>query len=281
MPVKINFALNHITTPRLDSRAFLNLAAGLGCGGVELRNDLADKGLSSAAFLDGEAPGVIGDYARSKGLRLFGLSEAYVFNSWSDPMRAKIQLLIDQAKEAGAESISLIPRNDEPRYAEGERDAELRRSLDEILAMLDKSGMVALIEPLGFVTSSLRRKADAVAAIEAVGGKAHLKLVHDTFHHYLAGESDYFPEYTGIVHFSGVIDPSLMPEDMQDVHRIIVDDRDRLENVGQIGALLGLGYTGAFSFELFSPDVHALSDHEGVLRKSMDFVRSRIIQKAA
>ena len=281
MAGRIDFALNHMTAPRLSSRAFLDLAASLGCAGVELRNDLADKKLTDAPFFDGEAPAAVGAYAREKELRLLGLSEVYGFNAWSDAVRAKVRLLLDQAVQAGAESISLIPRNDAPTYAEGERDAALRRSLSEILPMLDATGMVALVEPLGFPTSSLRRKADAVAAIRAVGGEGRFKLVHDTFHHRLAGETEFFPEHTGIVHISGVADPSLDPEAMQDGHRILVDSHDRLGNVEQIRTLLGRGYEGMFSFEPFSPEVHALADPAGALGKSMDFLRERVAEKAA
>jgi 2-keto-myo-inositol isomerase len=281
MAAQLTFALNHMTAPRLDCRAFLDLAASIGCIGVELRNDLADKGLTEASFFDGEAPGAIGPYARSKGLRLLGLSEAYGFNAWSDAMRAKVQLLIDQASDAGAESISLIPRNDAPHYAPGERDEALRRSLGEILPMLDKVGLVALIEPLGFISSSLRRKADAVAAIEAVGGQARYRLVHDTFHHHLAAETELFPDHTGIVHISGVVDPALRPDEMQDGDRILVDRRDRLGNVGQIGALLDRGYRGAFSFEPFSPEVHALVDPARAIEESMDYIRAHLARRAA
>lgn len=272
----MKFALNHMATPRLDCRAFLDLAATLGCVGVELRNDLADKKLTEALFFDGEAPATIGGYARSKGLRLLGLSEVYGFNAWSDAIRAKVELLISQAKEAGAESISLIPRNDAPSYAAGERDEALRRALGEILPMLDRAGLIGLIEPLGFVTSSLRRKADAIAAIEATGGQARFRLVHDTFHHHLAGETDFFPDYTGVVHISGVVDPGLRPEDMQDGHRILVDGRDRLGNVDQIRILLDRGYTGAFSYEPFSSDVHRLANPAEAIGKSMDFIRGSL-----
>jgi 2-keto-myo-inositol isomerase len=261
-----------MTAPRLDCRRFLDLAASLGCVGVELRNDLADKKLSGAAFFDGGAPEAIGDYARSKGLRLLGLSEAYGFNSWSEPMRAKVQLLIDQAKASGAESISLIPRNDAPDWSDAERIAALRGAIAAILPMLDKAEMVALIEPLGFTTSTLRSKAEAVEAIAGEGGIGRFKLVHDTFHHHLAGGGPVFPEHTGIVHISGVIDPALKPDEMQDGHRILVDARDRLGNVEQIRVLTQAGYTGAFSYEPFSPLVHALTDPETAIRESFDFI---------
>jgi 2-keto-myo-inositol isomerase len=268
----IKFALNHMTAPGLDCRRFLDLAASLGCVGVELRNDLADKKLSGADFFDGQAPQAIGGYARDKGLRLLGLSEAYGFNTWTEPMRAKVQLLIDQAKASGAESISLIPRNDAPKWSDAERITALRGAIAAILPMLDKADMAALIEPLGFTTSSLRSKAEAVEAIEAEGGLARFKLVHDTFHHHLAGGGEIFPEHTGIVHISGVVDPALTPEEMQDGHRILVDARDRLGNIEQIRALMKAGYAGAFSYEPFSRLVHALADPQAAIRESMNFI---------
>jgi 2-keto-myo-inositol isomerase len=205
----LEFALNHISAPRLTCQEFIDLAQRQGCVGVELRNDLADKRLCERAFFDGESPRAIGEFARSKGVRLLGLSEVYAFNRWSDEIRAKVERLINEAQASGAESISLIPSND-GRSESGEARLEnLRNALSRILPMLDGTNLIALVEPLGFATSSLRRKREAIAAIEAVGGKSRYKLVHDTFHHYLAGETEFFPDWTGIVHISGVVDPSL------------------------------------------------------------------------
>jgi 2-keto-myo-inositol isomerase len=276
MTGELNFALNHMSVPRLDSRSFIDLAATLGCVGVELRNDLADKKLTDRAFFDGESPEAIGDYVRTMDLRLLGLSEAYGFNDWSDAMHAKVALLIDQAIASGAESISLIPRNDGVPMSDSARLENLRVSLREILPLLDRADMIAFVEPLGFRSSSLREKSEAVEAIEAVGGTGRYRLVHDTFHHHLAGGGAYFPEHTGIVHISGVVDPSLAPDDMQDAHRILVDGDDRLGNVEQIRDLLAAGYRGAFSYEPFAQSVHELADIEGALRQSMDFIASRI-----
>ena len=218
----------------------------------------------------------IGDYARQKGLRLLGLSEVYGFNAWTDAMRAKVRLLIDQAKDSGAESISLIPLNDAPKLTDAERASALQEALTEVLPMLKSANLTALVEPLGFLSSSLRHKSEAIDAIEAVGGQGHFKLVHDTFHHHLAGETEFFPEYTGIVHISGVVDPALKPEDMQDGHRILVDSHDRLGNIDQIRALIDAGYAGAFSYEPFSQLVHAFSDPEKEMRASMDYIRAAV-----
>ncbi len=276
MADKTKFALNHMTTPRLDSRELIDLAAKLGCIGVELRNDLADKGLATREFFDGERPMEIGEYARGKGVRLLGLSEAYGFNRWSETMKDKISLLIAQAKESGAESISLIPSNDGAEQPSERRLSDLRNALATIMPMLEEADLVALVEPLGFTTSSLRLKREAVDAIEAVNGKGRFRLVHDTFHHFLAGETEYFPEWTGIVHISGVVDPMLAPEEMQDGHRILVDEADRLGNVEQIKMLEAMGYKGAYSYELFATSVHADPTIEASLRQSMEFIGAAV-----
>ncbi len=102
------------------------------------------------------------------------------------------------------------------------------------------------------------------------------KLMHDTFHHHLAGETEFFPEWTGLVHISGVTDPSVAVDDMLDAHRVLVDGEDRLENIAQIKTLLELGYTGPFSFEPFAEEVHALADPEAALATSITHVKSAL-----
>lgn len=272
----INFALNHMTAPQLNSRELIDMAAKLGCIGVELRNDLADKGLTTREFFDGDKPAAVGEYARGKGIRLLGLSEAYGFNRWSDAMNEKIKLLIGQAKEAGAESISLIPSNEGAKETDEKRLSDLRSALALILPMLEEEDLIALVEPLGFTTSSLRRKREAIEAIEAVGGKNRFRLVHDTFHHHIAGETEFFPEWTGIVHISGAVDPTLTPAEMQDGHRILVDQTDRLRNVEQLKTLAAMGYEGAYSYEPFGASVHADSKIEASLEVSMRFLKEAI-----
>jgi 2-keto-myo-inositol isomerase len=122
----------------------------------------------------------------------------------------------------------------------------------------------------------LRRKHEAVDAFEAVGGEAHYKLVHDTFHHHLAQESEFFPQATGIVHISGVVDPKLSVDQMRDEHRILVTPEDRLGNIVQITSLLGAGYSGAFSYECFAPSVHANVNLEQDLKASFAFMQTAI-----
>jgi 2-keto-myo-inositol isomerase len=63
---------------------------------------------------------------------------------------------------------------------------------------------------------------------------------------------------------------------MLDPHRVLVDGRDRLENVRQIRELLARGFDGPFSFEPFAPEVHELADPEAALRASIDYVRAQV-----
>lgn len=263
-PAPLPFVLNHITAPNLSWRECLALASRLGCVGVEFRNDLARP------LFDGEGPEVVAEVARAHGLRIVGLSQVYPFNAWSDDIRARVASLIAVAKACGAETISLIPRND------GQPADDLRVALREIAPMLAEADLVALVEPLGFERSSLRSKADTVEAFESLGVTRHFKLVHDTFHHHLAGGGEIFPAYTGLVHISGVTDPSLPVTAMRDDHRVLVDADDRLGNCEQIAALRAAGYGGAISFEAFSPEVHVRPDLEDALRRSMDFIAARV-----
>ena len=227
----VKFAINHMTAPRLDWRALMEMAGELGCVGVEFRNDLG------RALFEGFSADTVSEQMQKAGLRTVGLSQVYPFNDWSEAIRHEVAGLITTAQDLEAETISLIPRNDGTKIG----GDVLRTALREILPMLQEAEMVALVEPLGFERSSLRTKAETIEAIEAVGGKAHYKIVHDTFHHTLAGETEYFPDYTGIIHVSGVTDPGLTVGQMEDEHRVLVTSDDRLGNIEQIAALLAAG----------------------------------------
>ncbi len=270
----MDFALNHMTVPRLRWSELLNLAARLGCVGVEFRNDL------SKPLFSGERPESVAQAARDAGLRILGLSQVYPFNQWSDAIRNEVSALILIAKACGAETISLIPRNDGLGAGIGERQANLRLALREIKPMLADAGITALVEPLGFERASLRQKREAIDAIEAIGGQTEFRIVHDTFHHFLAGERELFPEWTGIVHISGVTDPSITPQQMEDEYRVLVDAHDRLGNLAQLRALKAAGYSGPISFEAFSPEVHAIADPAHNLAASIEFIKKQLEAKS-
>jgi 2-keto-myo-inositol isomerase len=271
----VSFALNHMTVAHASYADLVGIASRLGCVGIEVRNDLPGP------LFDGMDPAEAGAMARDAGLRLLAVAEVKRFNDWSDEKRTEALALMGIARAAGAEAVSLIPRNDNQGMGNGERQANLRIALRELKPMLEDHGLVGLVEPLGFEICALRHKSEAVDAIEALGAAGTFRLVHDTFHHHLAHGGPIFAGHTGIVHISGVTDPDLGLSEMGDVHRVLVDERDRLGNLDQIAALQAAGYAGPVSFECFAPSVHASSDPEADLGASMDFIRSRLAAKAA
>ena len=173
----MDFALNQKTASRLDFAAFLDLAADLGCVGVEPRNDLGRP------LFDGIAPGRAAEMARERGLRLLGLSEVYPFNDWNAERRAAVAALIEAAEAAGAETISLIPARRCPRPGPAARAAALRAVVAEIAPMLAGTRVVALLEPIGFTTCSMKFQREAAAAIESLDLGDRFGIVHDTFQH--------------------------------------------------------------------------------------------------
>ena len=259
----IHFALNHMTVARLSFRELVALSKSLGLVGIEVRNDLPQP------LFDGMDPAEGGAHVRENGLRLLAVAEVKRFNDWSADKEAEALALMKIAQAAGAEAVSLIPRNDNQGMGNGERQANLRVALKALKPMLEDHNLVGMVEPLGFEICALRYKAEAVEGIEAVGGKV-FKLVHDTFHHTLAHGGPLFPEHTGIVHVSGVVDQEVGVNDMRDPHRVLVTPQDRLGNVEQIAALQAAGWNGPVSFEAFSPEIHALQDPATALRASMD-----------
>lgn len=271
----VQFALNHMTVARLSFRDLVALARGLDCVGVEVRNDLPQP------LFDGMDPAEGAALLRENGLRLLAVAEVKRFNDWSSEKGAEALALMKVARAAGAEAVSLIPRNDTMGMGNGERQANLRVALKALKPMLEDHGLVGMVEPLGFETCALRYKSEAVEGIEAIGGKGRFKLVHDTFHHTLAHGGPLFPDHTGIVHVSGVIAQDVGLSGMRDPHRVLVTKGDRLGNVDQIAALQAAGWSGPVSFEAFSPEVHALADPAGALAQSFDVIREGLAALAA
>jgi 2-keto-myo-inositol isomerase len=251
------------------------IAAELGCVGIEVRNDLDHP------LFDGQSPEAAAAELRSRGLRLLSVAELRRFNEWNDDRAAEALDLIDIASRADAEAISLIPRNDNGGLGNGERQANLRVALRELKPMLDAAGLLGFVEPLGFQSSSLRFKSEVAEVIDAMEASSTFRLIHDTFHHHIAGGGPVLAGHTGLVHISGVTDGDVAASDMTDAHRVLIDRRDRLANLDQIAALMAGGYDGPVSFEAFAPEVHSLVDPKTALAASMEFIRAEVHTHAA
>lgn len=275
MATGLTFALNHMCAPALSLDRFFMLAAGIGALAVEIRNDIEGQ-----AILDGAAPAAVRAAAERAGVSILSINALQRFNDWNEARAREAEALVAYAAACGAAALVLVPTNDGSGGADGERQASLRRALKALAPLLQDAGVVGLVEPLGFETSSLRSKAEAVNAIDAIGGRATFRLVHDTFHHHLAAEREFFPALTGLVHISGIVDPALAAADMRDAHRVLIDRHDRLGNIVQIKALTGGGYRGPVSFEPFAASVHGLDDIGAALDASMRFIRSETAREA-
>lgn len=265
------FALNHMVAPSLSFAELLKVGHAVGIRQFEIRNDLEGN-----AILDGTSPEAIRAQALAEGAVLLSINALQRFNDWNEAREREATELADYAAACGAKALVLVPVNDGTGQRDGERQESLKKALGALKLILEQAGLIGLVEPLGFQICSLRSKKEAAEAIAAVGGANRFKLVHDTFHHVLAGEPEIFPQLTGLVHISGVDDPQVAIDDMRDPHRVMVTENDRLDNVGQIHSLLVAGYSGPFSFEPFSPSVHASADVEGIVRASVEYVRQKL-----
>lgn len=272
---KPQFALNHMSAPSLGLDAFFDLAVSLGVGAVEIRNDLQGR-----PILDGTKATAVREAAARCDLRIISINALQRFNAWNDERAREARELIDYAADCGAEALVLVPVNDGTGRADGERRANLSAALQALAPMLQAAGVKGLVEPLGFEQSSLRFKSEAVEAIRSLDLAPTFSLVHDTFHHHLAGERDIFPDLTGLAHISGVNDETLPVSEMRDSHRVLVDAHDRLGNIDQIEALTDRGYAGYLSFEPFADTVHQSPDIAAELHGSMDYVRTALAARA-
>ncbi|MBC9245186.1 TIM barrel protein [Paracoccus sp. 11-3] len=258
----MRFAINHISAPRLALADFFAMCRRLGVHEVEIRNDIPD-------VLSAMTPQAVRAEAAAQGITILSINALYPFNRWSGDLPDRAQRMADYAAECGARALVMCPLNDGTAIAH----SQVVTALDALVGVLKDRGLTGLVEPLGFPISSLRLKSEAIAAMTEADENGVFALMHDTFHHHLSGETQIYPHRTGLVHISGVTDPGLDVARMLDAHRVLVDEDDRLDNLGQIRALLAGGYDGPFSFEPFAESVHALDNPEAALRASMDVIR--------
>ena len=272
----LRFALNHMVAPQLDLRAFFALARQVGVTDVEIRNDVAGQ-----PIIDGTSAARVKSLAEEAGVTIITINALQKFNRWDAAREKEAAALAQYAHDCGAKALILVPVNDGTGRGEGERQGNLRFALKGLRPILKDSGIIGLVEPLGFEHCSLRLKREAAETVAAIDGYGTFMMTHDTFHHYLAGDPEIFPSLTGLVHISGVVDPKLATGEMRDAHRVLVDGRDRIGNIEQVGALTEAGYDGPISFEPFAEELRRLPDPARAIRESMEFISQILASKAA
>jgi 2-keto-myo-inositol isomerase len=271
-------SLNRILFPGLSLEEFFKSSSDMGLNKVELRNDLPGIGI-----IDPYSPKQVKDLTEKYHIRILTINALQKFNLGEvlPTVLEELKELISLSVSINCEAIVLVPNND----ANDKRDSEI--IMKETVAALKAFGplfkdsaIFGYIEPLGFMECSLRSKVTAMQAIQA-SGCGNYKVVHDTFHHHLGPDTDdtldndYDISYTGLIHVSGV--ESDIPSDKyKDDHRILITDKDRLQNLEQIELLIKKGYQGNISFEPFAKGVQTMDVEalKAAINKSIDLIIS-------
>lgn len=272
MPQAIHFAINRICAARMPLSAFAAMARHLGVDTIEIRNDL-----DGVETRDGSSPETIAAITRHHGLTIRTINALQRFDRFDTIRAGEAAALIRFAAACGAQAVVLCPTNDrsDTRAFEQRHDA-LVHALSRLLPMLTDHGLTGLLEPLGFAECAMRRKSQAVRAMRELGSPPSLALVHDSFHHHLAGDDALFPQMTGLVHVSGVDDASVPVDALRDPHRVLLGPQDRLGNVAQLRALLDAGYSGVVSFEPFADSIITAPDIAQRLARSMAYLSAAV-----
>lgn len=268
-----SLCLNRIIKPQLPLEEFLKFTADLGIKYVELRNDFTDKGV-----LGGLSDAVLQKAFKDTAIKALTINALYPFEDVKALKQniEKLKGLIAEAKRIDCPQIVMCPLNDpNDKRSPSQRTDELLTALTAYGPLFAEAKMIGLIEPLGFEICSLRTKKAALKGIASCEYSASYKLLHDTFHHYLSGETELFPKETAIVHVSGVLAGKSKAATTDD-DRILVTKDDIMDNRGQIRALLLVGCTAPISYEPFSSQVRdlPLSELKSQLQKSIDYLFS-------
>ena len=264
-------SLNRILSPQLPLPEFLKLTSDLGMKMAEVRNDFADNGV-----LDGLSETQLKKALAETGVRIITINALYPFEHGKHLQAnvEKLQGLIAEASKVNCPHIVMCPFNEvgDPRTP-AQRSADLVVALNAYGPLLTEAGMVGLIEALGFERSALRTKRAALDGIARCSYPKAFALLHDTFHHYLSGETELFPRETKLIHVSGVVAGKAKPA-IEDDDRILVDASDVLDSRGQVAALLKAGCQAPISFESFSPKIRALpvTELKKAVRASMEYL---------
>ncbi len=265
----MQFCLNHMVAPRLDYPPFFDLALRLGVTAVEIRNDIAISKMGN------KNASAIARMARERGITIVNVNALQRWNQWNGKKADEARKLAEYTALCGAKNLILVPTNDTKfRPSQEERLDGLHEGLNGLKGILKDHRLVGCVEPLGFVECSLRLKAEAITAIDAVGGKSRFKITHDTFHHHVAGEAQVFADRTGLIHVSGVSDRRFTRDTMRDAQRAMIDQNDMIDNKGQVQRLMAAGYKGLVSFEPFAKEVHADKAIARTIARSMDFLEN-------
>jgi len=264
------FCLNRILCPDLNPEKFFKLTRDLGLSKVELRNDLP-----GGKIPDDYSQEEVKTLADKYGIQILSINAIQQFNLGSvlDRVHEDVKEMLRTASAIGCGAVILCPNNDvEDRRIQEQFYSDTVAALKKLAPLFEESGISGLVEPLGFAECSLRSKDTAIQAIRESGYDGY-KLVHDTFHHYLSPDENFYPSYTGLVYISGV-ETGIPKTQIRDEHRLLIGSKDIMSNKEQIKTLDMRGYTGSYSFEPFSAEIQSMPPQvlKAAIEESLKFI---------
>jgi 2-keto-myo-inositol isomerase len=262
----VTFALNRTCAPQLSLPEFIALAQTVGVSSVELRNDIEGR-----EFADGMPANELKTRLADAGLELASVNALQRFNDWTPARAEEAKRLIGYAAELGAPGVVLCPAHQPGDDQHAGAHDRLCKGLAALKPIFADAGVIGYVEPLGMRHSSMNRQAQAIAAMDAVGG-GDFQLCYDTFQHFRASDDALFPDRIGLVHLSGIARPDLRPDELTEPDRGFVFLGDRVGNIARLRAMVDAGYSGFVSMEPFSPETQNDPKLTERLRASLDYV---------
>lgn len=264
----LTFALNRTCAPQFTLAEFIALAQTVGVRAVEIRNDIDGR-----EFADGMPATELKSRLDDAGLQLASVNALQWFNDWTPARDDEAKRLIAYAAELGAPGVVLCPAHQPGDDQHADAHARLCEGLAALKPIFSAAGVIGYVEPLGMHHSSMNRQAQAIAALDEIGGGDDFQLCYDTFQHFRASDDSLFPERIGLVHISGIARPDLEPDELTEPDRGFVFLGDRVGNIVRLRAMVDAGYNGFVSMEPFSPETQNDPKLAECLRASLDYVK--------
>lgn len=260
----ITFAMNRTCAPHLALPAFLSLAVGTGVKAIEIRNDIEGQ-----EFMDGTEPAEILDQLQTANITIASVNALQRFNDWSQQRATEAKALMGYAAKLGAPGVVLCPvHTADHGWTQSESEKKLREGLKQLRPILLDLGVKGYVEPLGMMGSTMKKQSMAVTAIADVDGWDAYELCFDTFQFYRCGDSLLFPERIGLAHVSGIVRNDLAPAELTEPDRVLIEEKDRVNNMKQLRSLIEAGYSGYVSMEPFNVALQHSPDLQKKLRDS-------------
>jgi 2-keto-myo-inositol isomerase len=264
----LTFALNRTCAPQFTLAEFIALAQTVGVQTVEIRNDIEGR-----EFADGMPASELKSRLDDAGLRLASVNALQRFNDWTPARADEARRLIGYAAELGAPGVVLCPAHQPGDDQHVDAHTRLCAGLTALKPIFADAGVIGYVEPLGMRHSSMNRQAQAVAALDDIGGGHDFRLCYDTFQHFRASDDALFPDRIGLVHISGIARPDLGPDELTEPDRGFVFLGDRVGNIARLRAIVDAGYSGFVSMEPFSPETQHDPKLAERLRASLDYIK--------